>query len=127
MSSVDTAKIAINSNARVCKTRRAIDLPPSSIIDLSDVVTPRPAIAKTKDHCDTLDKNSESSIGIYPLLLTTRHTAKASANQGKAFGLIDLDSPLLRRTAIMMTMIGSIEILKSLMKVAISPVSFDTA
>ena len=58
MSSVDTAKIAINSNARVCKTRRAIDLPPSSIIDLSDLVTPRPAIAKTKDHCVKLNDYS---------------------------------------------------------------------
>jgi hypothetical protein len=50
MRSVDTARIAIASKARVCITRSAIDLPPSSIIDLSDVVTPKPAIAKTRDH-----------------------------------------------------------------------------
>ena len=66
-------------------------------------------------------------IGIYPLLLITKQTAKARANQGNAFGLIDLDSPLLRITAIVMTINGSIEILSSLIKVAISPASFDTA
>ena len=57
MRSVDTARIAIASKASVCITKSAIDLPPSSIIDLSDVVTPKPAIAKTRDHWDTLARN----------------------------------------------------------------------
>ena len=37
------------------------DFPPNSIIDLRDVVTPRPAIANTKHHCETPEKNSETS------------------------------------------------------------------
>ena len=128
MSSVDTARTAIAKRAKVCKTKSAIDFPPNSIIDLRDVVTPRPAIANTKHHCETPEKNSDRIEGIKPLLLITKHIANASANQGKALGLILLvASPLFNIMAIIITMIGSIEIRSNLINVAISPVSLDTA
>jgi hypothetical protein len=120
--------IAIASKARVCRTISAIDLPPNSIIDLSDVVTPSPAMANTKNHCETSARKLERIVGINPLLLTINHKANPRANQGKALGLIvpSSSSPF-NKSAIMITMNGSIEILSNLIKVATSPVSFDTA
>jgi hypothetical protein len=50
MNSVETASTAMPSRAIVCNTISRIDLPPNSIIDLSEVETPNPAIAKTKNH-----------------------------------------------------------------------------
>ena len=64
MNSVETASTAIPSRAIVCNTISRIDLPPNSIIDLSEVETPNPAIAKTKNHCDTLARNPEIIRGI---------------------------------------------------------------
>jgi hypothetical protein len=61
-------------------------LPPNSIIDLREVVTPKPAMANTKNHCETSARKPERIIGIKPLLFTIKHKAKPRANQGKALG-----------------------------------------
>jgi hypothetical protein len=65
-------------------------LPPNSIIDLREVVTPKPAMANTKNHCETSARKPERIIGIKPLLFTIKHKAKPRANQGKALGLMVL-------------------------------------
>jgi hypothetical protein len=61
-------------------------LPPNSIIDLREVVTPKPAMANTKNHCETSARKPERIIGIKPLLFYNLSIkAKPEQTKGKDF------------------------------------------